>query len=155
MAVTFTYTDIDVQKLAGRLTKELSDLSKPLKDIAVYMKEEVMENFEQEGRPTKWTALAASTIEKKRKAKGVSGQILEFHGKLKQSINIRSTKDEAAVFSGVFYGVYHQTGTRKMPQRAFMPYSDTDGIPPFNAKGIENIKEILMDHLTRVSGGNV
>ncbi len=149
MAITFTYTDKGVDTLTSKLSKELDDLSQPLRDVAVYMKEEVMENFEREGRPTKWTSLAASTIKQKRKAKGVSGQILEFHGKLKQSINIRSGKDEAAVFSGVFYGVYHQTGTRKMPQRAFMPYSQNDGIPPFDSKGIENIKAILFDHLKR------
>jgi len=149
MAITFTYTDKGIDTLTKRLNKELSDLSKPLKDVAVYMKEEVMENFEQEGRPKGWAALADSTIEKKKKAKGVSGQILEFHGKLKQSINLRSDKSEASVFSGVFYGVYHQTGTRKMPQRAFMPYSDSDGIPPFDTKGIENIKDILLEHLTR------
>jgi len=150
MSITLTYTDKDVADLFGKLRKELSDLSKPLKDIGVYMKEEVMENFEQEGRPKGWAPLAESTIEKKKKAKGASGQILEFHGKLKQSINMRSDKAEASVFTGVFYGVYHQTGTRKMPLRAFMPNSDNDGIPPFHKEGIENIKAILSEHLAKV-----
>jgi phage virion morphogenesis protein len=155
MAVTFTYNDRELTEAFKTLRNNVHDLSKPMRDIAVYMKEEVLENFEQEGRSKRWAPLSPKTKEIKEKKKGTTGKILEFHGRLIQSINLRSDKNEASVFTGVFYGVYHQTGTRKMPQRAFMPYDSASNIPPFDKEGLENIKSIMSDHLAKAANQNV
>lgn len=145
--MSFKIDDRELQELIKRLLKSTTKTDSLMKDIAIYMKTQVMENFQSEGRPNKWESLAAKTLKAKIRKKGTAGKILESYGKLKQSINLRSDNIKAQVFSGIEYGVYHQTGTRKMPQRAFMPTVKNEKIPPFDSKGIDDIKKLIMKHL--------
>ncbi len=55
--------------------------------------------------------------------KARSGSILVDTGRLLGSISHTSTSNEAIVGTNVFYGPFHQYGTRKMPARPFMGVS--------------------------------
>jgi len=137
--------------------RQLSEVlqKQTMQDVGVYMKSEVMENFQAEGRPYHWQPLSPKYEEHKAEVKGSAGKILEFMGRLKQSINMRATNTTAEVFSGVGYGVYHQTGTRKMPQRAFMPVEGNMNIPPFDREGLQNIEQIFLRHIHKAVGNGV
>lgn len=56
----------EIDGLAIRLAKGSSDLSEAMTEIAGIMLDAVEENFEQEGRPEKWTPLAEVTVEDRR-----------------------------------------------------------------------------------------
>jgi len=109
-------------------------MSPAMRDIAQMMRSTVNKNFEAEGRDESgrthtWKGLAPSTQKRRAKYKGEQYKahpILEFTGRLKQSINTAWGKDWAQVYTGVEYGVYHQTGTKKMPARPFMVMPEQD-----------------------------
>lgn len=141
---------IDSRELKRLLQKGqsiLRDMSPIMRDVAQTMKSTVNKNFEAEGRdemgrPHTWKELARSTQKVRERYKGSDKKahpILEFTGRLKQSINTAYGRDYAQVYSGVKYGVYHQTGTRKMPARPFMvmPKSELRQIERFIASKIE------------------
>lgn len=93
--------------------------------IANQLKKTVMRNFEAQGRPTKWKPLSPRYRAWK-KEHGYTDKILVRTGRLRQSINTRYTNDEAAVYTGVKYGVLHQTGTRRLPKRPFLVLPNED-----------------------------
>lgn len=143
MQINIYVDDKELVKKLNQIAKNSNQLNSVFQDIGVYMKRKVMENFENEGNP-RWKPLSKKYLERKLQVKGTS-KILEFHGKLKQSISTRSTGQYAKVFTGVKYGVYHQTGTRKMPARPFMPSDDIPDMRPFDDLGIEYIKKKLQE----------
>jgi phage gpG-like protein len=144
MRVNVSIDDKALMKTLGKLQDNVKRLKPAMADISVYMKNQVMKNFEAEGRPERWQPLSEKYLRYKLEEKGTS-KLLEFHGKLKQSISIRSTWKDAEVFTGVKYGVYHQTGTRKMPARPFMPSEDIQDMPPFDNLGMKYIKRKLTE----------
>ena len=149
MEVSYAVDDLEVKAMLRELARKSKNMKPPMQDISVYMKNAVMKNFESQGRPTKWKPLSARYAKFKSQSAGSGKPILEFHGKLKQSINAKHTNNNAMVKTGVKYGVYHQTGTRKMPARPFMPDSKNPNMPPFDTKGINRIKQIIELYLTR------
>ena len=141
---------IDDYKVRGMLINALNivgNLSPIMHDIALMMRSTVEKNFEAEGRDElgrthTWKPLAPSTQKSRARYKGEEHKahpILEMTGRLKQSLHIAWGRDWAQVYSGVKYGVYHQTGTRKMPARPFMvmPEKDLHQIEEFIARQIE------------------
>lgn len=141
--------DAEVKAMLRKLGRKTKVMKPAMRDISVYMKHEVLKNFEAQGRPDKWKPLSERYARFKSLSAGSGKPILEFHGKLKQSINTRYTNNNAMARTGVLYGVYQQTGTRKMPARPFMPDSKNPNMPPFDSKGIERIKQIIKLYLTR------
>ncbi|HOO49817.1 MAG TPA: phage virion morphogenesis protein [Alphaproteobacteria bacterium] len=144
MKFSVTIDDKELQKKLKNLKDNSKNLKSTMADISVYMKKQVMDNFEAEGRPQRWKSLSKKYLEYKLSVKGVS-KILEFHGKLKQSISSSSTKNEARTFTGVKYGVHQQTGTGKMIARPFMPDKKNEDMPPFDKLGMEYIKRKLTE----------
>lgn len=149
MDISYNVDDAEVKAMLRKLEHKAKTMKPAMNDISVYMKREVMDNFKAQGRPTKWRPLSERYSAFKSQSAGSGKPILEFHGKLKQSINAKSTNANAEVKTGVLYGVYHQTGTRKMPARPFMPDSKNPNMPPFDSKGIGRIKQIIELYLTR------
>lgn len=85
-------------------------------------------NFAAQGRP-QWAPLAPATVA----TRGASGPILNRTGRLLKvatQFNIWSYTKDSATITGldqrVKYASYHQSGTRKMPQRAFVLFQDED-----------------------------
>ncbi|APT75287.1 hypothetical protein LN42_01940 [Marinitoga sp. 1137] len=131
--------DKDLKKKLNSLMKKTNDLSPVMKDAALIMKQSVLKNFDEQGTENgKWKDLSKSTKEHKKRKKGTAYPILVDSGKLKKSFNTSYTKYTAKVWTGVKYGVYHQTGTRKMPKRPFMHIRD---------EHIEIIKKIILKYL--------
>lgn len=60
--ITVAYDDSDVQFKLGLLKSRLADLSPVMRIISGIMADAVEENFENEGHPDRWPALAPSTI---------------------------------------------------------------------------------------------
>lgn len=144
MRFSVSIDDKALQKKLKDLQNNAKRLKPVMRDISVYMKKQVLDNFEAEGRPERWKPLSKKYLEYKLSVKGVS-KILEFHGELGQKFNTRSSWKDAQVFSGVKYGVYHQTGTRKMPARPFMPDKKNMDMPPFDNLGMAYIKRKLTE----------
>lgn len=98
-----------LQAALRTLGKKCSDRRPLMGTISRLMKDEVEENFEQEGRP-KWTPLAKSTIKERAKKGHWPGQILKIKGRLVNSIIDSSDNDRAIVGTNVKYAARHQFG---------------------------------------------
>lgn len=125
MAVNFQieiHTD-DVDRLIQRI--ENLSLAPMLKDMGAYQKESVLLNFEKQGRPDKWAPLSLN-YKRWKLAHGYSDKILIRTGRLRSSVNMKVSQNMVRIFSGMKYGVYHQTGTRKMPARPFLVVQKED-----------------------------
>jgi phage gpG-like protein len=103
----------------GEFAKKIRDLTGPsakraiLLNVAEEVIELVREGFDNQADPygAGWAATQRG------------GRILADSGRLKSSWHRRSlTPQRVVVGSGVTYGRYHQSGTRRMPQRAMVPY---------------------------------
>lgn len=81
----------------------------------------------------RWAPLKASTILKKG-----TDNILVDKGQLLGSISSISGATWAIVGTNVFYGEFHQSGTRKMVERPFI------GISSANAREIENVVQAFI-----------
>lgn len=79
---------------------------------------------------TMWDALAPSTVARRRRGEdGARSNVpLNDSGTLRRSVY--STSDDQAIRFGtnVPYARYHQEGTGRIPQRAFLP-AETTGVP--------------------------
>lgn len=117
-------TDLDAFARYG-----IKSFREPLtKSVRTVIIPSIRTNFAAQGRPA-WAPLAPATV----LDRGASGPILDRKGRLLKvatQFNIWSyTKDSATITgldSRVKYAKYHQSGTRKMPQRAFVLFQDED-----------------------------
>jgi phage virion morphogenesis protein len=88
------------------------------------IRSQTLRHFEREVGPAgKWADLRPATIARKR---GGQGQILSDTGRLRGSISAVIGAHEAEVGTNVFYGKFHQNGTRKMMARPFLGLTDGD-----------------------------
>lgn len=118
----------DYVKDLNGIVKRSEDMSPVFEAYARYLMGVVARNFEAEGRPKRWAALAPSTVQDRiRKGYG-PGPILERTGKLKRSLTERGATGNILRIgpkslkygSSVKYFVYHQYGTSTMPARKMM-----------------------------------
>lgn len=93
--------------IAGRRRAERLDMA--LNSIKNLVQSSVEQNFQEEGRPTAWKALAAATIEA-RKRKRKAGKILQVSGQLASSINTRVERNAVIVGSNKPYAKIHDEG---------------------------------------------
>jgi len=161
---------VDEAKLNHLLStlKRIENLgyTKPLEDSAELVKEEIDDNFDKQGaiyqgggfirkggsfanlgrattRSSSWSPLAAST-RRSRIYRGfpAARPILENTSKLRKGFRIaKVTKDRAVIENDVSYGKYHQTGTRYMPQRRLVGFSE---------KSVKAIGLIFSKHINKV-----
>ena len=117
--------------------RKAQTLNKPLRKSGLLEEREHKLNFARESDPdgAGWAPLAASTLRQKR-----GGGILKETGALSASIAmIGPSGNQVKVASqGVPYGIYHQTGTGKMPARKFMGIAD---------RRIPKHQKIFADHM--------
>lgn len=110
-------------------------LTKSVKEVII---PSIRQNFNAEGRPS-WAELKPATIKKRKYAH----PILNDKGILRRralQFNIWTIDKDSAQITGldsrVDYAGYHQSGTSKMPQRAFVMYQPED---------IQKINDIFYD----------
>lgn len=121
-----------INRLHDRITR---DIEKPFKASGTYMVGSIQRNFQAEGRPKKWTALADSTIERRRRGKGKGGvKILTDTAAMKNSMAMKLQTDGVEVGTGAIqakrqhYGYPGGTGRgrSKTPARPFVMIQDED-----------------------------
>ncbi|OQC26286.1 MAG: hypothetical protein BWX71_01555 [Deltaproteobacteria bacterium ADurb.Bin072] len=84
----------------------------------------IQRNFREEGgKVGGWAPLADSTIESRMRRRNKTGaiRILQDTGTLRMKWKHTWSKNHVAVVSAVEYGIFHETGTSKMPQRRILP----------------------------------
>jgi len=100
----------EIDKLANRVLKKSKDFSPATKEIAGIMLDTVEQNFEEEGRPVKWSGLAESTKKQRAKKGTFPGKMLQVTGQLASSIQADHDKTTATVSTNQFHGPIHHFG---------------------------------------------
>lgn len=142
MIIKIVVDDADVRVLLGRIAGRVHNMSPIMRVIAGDLHDEVEENFEKEGRPTKWQDLAESTKKQRAKKGKWPGKILQVSaGGLAPSITPGSNVKAAWASSNKAYSAIQNLGGfagrgRKVfiPPRPFMVLTDA---------GLEKIKDKL------------
>jgi len=108
-------------------------------------------SFREEAmRPAAWPELAASTL----KRKGGKGSLLIDTGALAQSIAAGSPQGSTVeVGTDRPYAPYLQHGTRKMPARPFMPWTE-EALSPEGERAVREALEAAPQEIWRVRAGN-
>jgi phage virion morphogenesis protein len=144
-----------LNKLLGRLNDLATDtrrVEKPLRAAGVYMLGSIEKNFQQQGRPDKWSPLSPRTLAGRRKGRRKKGgpKILIDSARLKNSMGFRVVEGPAVeVGTNVIYGPRHHfgypggkkgRGQAETPARPFLLIQDED---------VRDIGEIFQRHIRR------
>ncbi len=145
-----------------RFADHLAVPAAALEGVAVLLRRVIEEQFDtQGGRSGGWAALADSTVTEKARL-GQDPRILIATGRLKESLTRKFDPDHVETLSRdslvlgttVTYGIYHQTGTSRMPRRPPLALSDMDRVEivkVMQAALVANIKAAGGDTLARRS----
>lgn len=107
--VNLTVEQRDLQQLLGGMVRRSEDTGPAMRILTSIMRTSVVRNFEEEGRPQKWTPLAPSTVRKR----GAAGPILRvqgFAGGLLGSIHERTEQRSAKLATNKPHAAIHQLG---------------------------------------------
>ena len=118
------------------LKSKTRGLPKAIAKATLYMERETKLNFAKQSDPDgkPWAALKPSTLARKK-----TNAILRETATLANSITSSSAGLIGQVSASTEYGIYHQTGTRKMAQRKIIGISESRHVP--------KIKQIISDQL--------
>ncbi|WP_163532723.1 phage virion morphogenesis protein [Helicobacter suis] len=115
------------------------DLSVITREVANIIEDQVRQSFTQQKDLTtnrSWSPLKPKTLRYKPRNK----PILERSGLMRSAVRVDIEGNSITARVNVPYAPFHQHGTRKMPQRRFMPFDDQGRPSPT----LENeIKQIL------------
>lgn len=131
--IEFNVPRVSVQPVAV-LADRLQDFREPLQESGAYLESKAKERSNKEVDPSgnPWKPLRPATIAAKR-SRGAPLQILRDSGILVASIAFILSRNQVRVGPSVEYAIWHQTGTRRMPQRRIMGFEsgDADAITRF------------------------
>lgn len=118
----------EIADLHGRLAaigRRLGDTAPVMAAIGALLEGSTRQRFadEEDAEGNAWARLAPSTRKSKRRNKG---RVLTEFGDLAKSITHHTSLTAARVGTDRHYGQYHQSGTGKMPARAFLGLSSAD-----------------------------
>lgn len=111
------------QKFIRRFSKEFDD-KKYLELVGQDGLAWINRNFRVEGIEQKWKPLAASTIRRRRKGRGVgSPRILRDTGRMAQSFVVKTSGSGTwvSVGTGDKKAPHHEFGTSRIPRRRILP----------------------------------
>lgn len=122
----------NITALQRRLNGDLTPL---MRAIGAVVESSTRQRFASKQSPdgVAWTQLKPSTVRQKQKASGRSAGILVDRGDLMKSITHQASRQSVAIGTNRHYAKYHQTGTSKMPARAFL------GLPTADKQGIRGV----------------
>ena len=106
-----------LRRIVAELEQRGRDLRETTPQIAEILVAAVADVFEAEGPG--WPGLAESTL-RSRRGGGGGAKILQDTGRLAGSIQPSHGDDWGAAGTGVGYGLFHVTGTGRMPARDFL-----------------------------------
>lgn len=106
-----------------KITKWFKDWRPLLQNIETYQQKALVQNFDAVWKTVtnwNWAPLSLSTLRKKK-----TNKILVETWKMRWSFATKSlTNKDLEIWNTAWYSKYHQTGTRKMPQRQILGHWD-------------------------------
>ena len=113
-----------------------------LNEAALFLERETKQNFQKQQDPdgNPWKPLAESTLRAKLRRRAPKA-ILRDTSTLVSGIAARPASDNQVsveTTAGAEYGIWHQLGTRRMPQRRYIGFSQ---------RYIDRVQEILLRYL--------
>lgn len=150
------FGDTIVRRDLLRFAANLEVPAAALEVAGVVLREAVEQQFDSQGHHGSggWAALASSTVQEKAR-RGLAPEILQATGRLKDSLTRRFdpehierlSPDSLTFGSLVPYGIFHQTGTSRMPQRQPVALTEGDKV-----KLVKEMQAVLLGRPT-VAGG--
>lgn len=123
----------DIERKLLELAQKGENLRPLMKNIAGIFASATEENFQNEGRPDKWTELSEATKKQRTKQKKWPGQILQVSGQLASSISTQYDDESAIIGSNLDYAAIHQLGGQagknkkvEIPARPYLKLTDDD-----------------------------
>lgn len=98
-------------------------------EFGQYMLGSIRRNFEAEGRPRRWPALAPSTIQQRQRQGYGAGPILQRTGRLRRGFRVHTGTAFLRIVNDTPYYKYHQHDKRrgtKIPRRIMVVLLDQD-----------------------------
>ena len=121
--VSITIEDKELQEKLSKILGNLKNKIKFHKQALIFMRQDVLRHFdEKKGSKSSWPSVSKPyALIKAKKGKDPSN-ILQFSGRLKQSISefARASEEEASVGTNLRYAFKHQFGSGNSPQREFL-----------------------------------
>lgn len=107
----------NAQMKVADLARKARSLHKPMREATVFMERQTKKRFLTETDPdgAAWADLRPSTIAQKK-----TSTILREESILVNSVASESGGSVGRVYATAEHGLYHQTGTSKMPAREFL-----------------------------------
>jgi phage virion morphogenesis protein len=120
MNLTFEIQDNGIAMRLTALAQAAGNLSTVLESIGDALANNIQMTFHDQSDPwgQGWQPLSQATIARRRKK---SDKILRDTGALMNGINYQVSGDSVTVGPNVWYGMFHQFGTKRAPARPFMP----------------------------------
>lgn len=134
-------TESNLAKVIGDLESQAGNVVDQMPVVAELLFGAVQDVFEAQGPG--WAPLADSTVEARRNRNKGSIRILQDTGVLVGSIGKRYGSTYAEAVAGASYGIFHVTGTKRMPKRDFT------NLGPFEAPLLEDVAALLTGALTK------
>ncbi len=154
--------DRDAEALLARLARRARNTKAAMSDVGELVRNSVVRNFEEGGRPASWKPLAASTVlgrisrkdftrsgrlraQAGRRLRG--GTPLSDSGTLRNSVSVRATNEKAEIGpkGSIPYAAIHQLGGTagrgrqvEIPARPYLLVQDRDW---------PDIRKVLVRHL--------
>ena len=113
-----------LQACIKKRSRTLADRKKTNAQALALVDQWIQKNFQEEGTRSaggKWKPLAASTIKQRKRNKKGSVKILQDTGTMRSRWKHLFTPTTAVIQSGVYYSMFHDKGTKRMPQRKITP----------------------------------
>ncbi|MBW1778636.1 MAG: phage virion morphogenesis protein [Deltaproteobacteria bacterium] len=110
--ITVEIEDEPVKKLLAEIQNRVRNLEPAMGLIGEIVQSSILENFEKQGRPTRWAHLSPATIEQRKKKGKWPGKILQRTGALKR-IAYTASATKVELTANAPYAAVQQFGARK------------------------------------------
>lgn len=143
-----------LQEALRALERTGGSLRRPIRKFLRYQLKQTDQTFVKRGRgEVRWPPLAPSTVRQKRRLGMRATSILQgpkrvLRKSMKQELRTTGLRHVASLFTDVFYGAFHQSGTRKMPQRQILFFTPDD-ITKAEELMLEEVEKSMRDSFAR------
>lgn len=148
--ITIGVQDAALVRAVNALQGHLQDLTQPMRDVGQALEGQVSQRFMSMTDPNgeAWESLSKATLAQRAK-NGTTGNTLDEHGTMLQSLSWQSNAKTATVGFGQPYAAYHEWGTKRMPRRGLLMANPDVGT--LGADDLELVLDVLADYLSGAS----
>jgi phage virion morphogenesis protein len=137
--ITISLDSAAVNNALRQLISNVDDMTPAFNAIGEHLASLVDLNFRDASDP-----YGAPWLPLKKPRRDGSSKPLNRNGILKASITQHPTADSVTIGTNIAYGQYHQLGTNRIPQRAFLP-TEEQGLP---GAWEQQVLTIIQRHIT-------